>query len=280
MTDDRSFIAGGLGACLAKTATAPLARVTILLQTETLSVPVKRPEFILQGDGNYYYSYRSSVQPSLPKALKLLTRSEGIIGLWRGNAASCIHRFPYSGMTFLVHGSLKKNGYSELTAGAFAGGVAATVAYPLDVVKTRMATNRRFRSVLDTLASIMKEEGFTGCYRGLMPTLVYTMPSFAISFWVYAQSKQLLNDKHSLIPTPLLAGAFSGFASAALLYPVDLVRRRMQLQGTLPLNDCLRKIVQTDGFLGFYRGLPAELAKVVPYVSALFFAVEKLKQVL
>ena len=280
---------------LAKTATAPLARVTILLQTKTLTMPVvlRRPEFVLTGEMHHYYSYRAPAsvdRPSLVEAMGAVVRTDGVRGLWRGNLASCIHRFPYSGVTFLVHSHLKQTrDINDFAAGAIAGSVAAAVAYPLDLVKTRMATDRKYLSVLHTLKYVVEEEGVAALYRGLLPTLAHVAPSFAISFGVYGFTKNLLlevgdevggsSKSHARVSgtQALVSGSASGFASAVLLYPVDLVRRKLQLKQGNSVRECIESIWARDGLKGFYRGLPAELAKVVPYVGALFFAVEAIK---
>jgi hypothetical protein len=253
-----------------------------LLQTQTLQLPVvlRRPEFILQTDGHYFYSYRSpTTAMGVGSSLRLVLKQEGVKALWKGNLASCLHRFPYSGTIFCVQDFLKtRHHFSDLTAGAVAGSVAATAAYPLDLVKTRMATDQRFSGVLQTFRVLVSERGFLSLYRGLVPTLVHVAPSLAISFGVYGHLKRSFQAKESW-QSSLLCGSISGLCSSSLLFPVDLLRRRMQLSSSasVSLLNCLNEIHQRHGLRGFYRGLTAELLKVVPYVGVLFMTAEIIK---
>jgi solute carrier family 25 phosphate transporter 23/24/25/41 len=276
------FFSGGIGSCIAKTCTAPLSRVTILLQTSTLQFPVtlRCPEFVLQTDGVYYYAYRSpSEGAGVVRSLRMVLSQEGVRALWRGNLASCLHRFPYSGMAFFVQDGLKRRlGLGEFWAGAVAGAVAATTAYPLDMVKTRMTTDPRVGGVGETVRVIVRERGVTGLYRGLLPTLAHVAPSLAISFEVYATLKRKVEvARESQWRANLMCGCASGLVSAVLLFPVDLVRRRLQLAQTdVTLAECVAEVRRKRGFFGFYRGLQAELLKVVPYVGVMFMTVEYL----
>jgi len=68
----------------------------------------------------------------------------------------------------------------------------------------------------------------------------------------------------------LLMGGVAGMFAASVVYPMDMVKTRLQFQkstGTPLYNgtlDCFRKILASEGILGFYRGLPAQLVGVAP----------------
>lgn len=83
--------------------------------------------------------------------------------------------------------------------------------------------------------------------------------------------------------TPLLAvleqgyrfalGSIAGAVGATVVYPIDLVKTRMQNQRTgsvigelLYRNswDCFKKVIQFEGFAGLYRGLGPQLIGVAP----------------
>lgn len=74
----------------------------------------------------------------------------------------------------------------SFTLGSIAGAVGATAVYPIDLVKTRMQNQRSkvvgellYKNSLDCFKKVLKNEGFTGLYRGLGPQLVV---SFLLSF--------------------------------------------------------------------------------------------------
>lgn len=87
----KQLFCGGLAGSVAKTVTAPLSRLTILFQVHSLvTTKEHRPKFamnIREGFG------------------KIIERG-GISSLWRGNLTSVIHRFPYSGINFLLYSTV------------------------------------------------------------------------------------------------------------------------------------------------------------------------------
>lgn len=76
--------------------------------------------------------------------------------------------------------------------------------------------------------------------------------------------------------------------SFAVTFPLDLVRRRMQLEGAggralvykMGLFGTFRHIIRTEGLRGLYRGILIEYYKVVPGVGIVFMTYEKLNQLL
>ena len=82
----------------------------------------------------------------------------------------------------------------------------------------------------------------------------------------------------------------AGICSKVALYPCDLVKKRMQVQGfadgraalgkTYAYNgavDCVRSILQYEGFLGLYKGLFPGLVKAAVVSSSSLVAYEFVK---
>lgn len=67
-------------------------------------------------------------------------------------------------------------------------------------------------------------------------------------------------------------GGFAGAFGATIVYPIDMVKTRMQNQRSTVVGqmlyknsvDCARKIFRNEGFIGFYRGLGPQLIGVAP----------------
>jgi solute carrier family 25 phosphate transporter 23/24/25/41 len=84
-------------------------------------------------------------------------------------------------------------------------------------------------------------------------------------------------------PASLLCGCMSGVVTATATFPLDVVRRRMQVEGqgragALPsYGEVIRKILATRGAAGFYTGLVAEYCKVVPGVAIAYGTYEAMK---
>ena len=276
----KAFISGGMGSVAAKTVTAPFSRVTILMQIQSTNLRRKKSM----------------------ELFKEILREDGFLAFWRGNLASCLHRFPYSGITFLVQ-DMSSRGLSEsarfpkaavdFTSGALGGGVAACLTYPLDVVRFRLSAQTgprpEYCGICNVISKIAVEQGTQGFYRGLFPTLLHVVPSFAINFQVFGSLKERYrsthhnsggsNDKGTIpVKEAFLYGCGAGFFSSALLFPIDLVRRQMQAERFLGLRQVVRAVYRNNGVRGFYNGLPSELMKVVPFVGIMFMSVEYLKK--
>ena len=61
-------------------------------------------------------------------------------------------------------------------------------AYPLDLVRTRLAaqtSSNYYHGIAGTFATILRDEGVPGLYRGLGPTLIQVAPSLAINYCAY-----------------------------------------------------------------------------------------------
>ena len=84
----KQLFCGGIAGSVAKTVTAPLSRLTILFQVHSMvTTKTDRPKFSM----------------SLGGGISKIIERGGIKSLWRGNATSVLHRFPYSAINFFVY---------------------------------------------------------------------------------------------------------------------------------------------------------------------------------
>lgn len=79
-------------------------------------------------------------------------------------------------------------------------------------------------------------------------------------------------------------GAAAGVTAQTLTYPLDTLRRRMQMNGGpgqavryKGYVDCLRKMLQTEGGLSLFRGLGINCVKTVPGAAVHFLAYDLLR---
>lgn len=240
-------------------------------------------------------------------------KEEGIKGLFRGNGLNCVRIFPYSAVQFYVYqkikflllkpGDTELNNYQRLFAGAMCGTASVAATYPLDLVRTRLSiqtanlakldkskvkAGEKPPGVLHLLIKIYKEEGgVLALYRGVWPTTLGVAPYVAINFAVYEQLKEFAPDSSPIMK--LLLGATSGGIAQTLTYPFDLLRRRFQVlsmggkAGELGFQynsvwHALTTIIKTEGWRGMYKGLTANLFKVVPSMAVSWLCYEEVKQ--
>jgi hypothetical protein len=195
----------------------------------------------------------------------------------------------------------------KFLAGASAGTTACLACYPLDLVRTRLTTElegkEHYRGIVDAFSKIARNEGLAGFYSGIAPTLLVAVPNFAISYTVYGTLKEYTLDddlfynlrridadsgepKLGLFLT-VLCGAASGILASCITFPMDTVRRRMQIQCLhVPVEERLKahqhfySIVAKEGMPAIYRGITPELLKVVPMVGTMFLVYEWTKDLL
>ncbi|XP_022976763.1 mitochondrial substrate carrier family protein B-like isoform X1 [Cucurbita maxima] len=288
------LLSGGVAGAFSKTCTAPLARLTILFQVQGMHSDAA----LLKKASIWHEASR-------------IVHEEGIRAFWKGNLVTIAHRLPYSSINFYAYEHFKKllhmvpgleHRRDRMSAdllvhflgGGLAGITAASTTYPLDLVRTRLAAQTKvvyYKGIWHTLGTICRDEGFLGLYKGLGATILGVGPNIAISFSVYESLRSFWQSRRphdSTILVSLTCGSLSGIASSTATFPLDLVRRRKQLEGaggrarvyTTGLLGVFKHILRTEGFSGFYRGILPEYYKVVPGVGICFMTYETLKSLL
>ncbi|EDW16109.1 S-adenosylmethionine mitochondrial carrier protein homolog [Drosophila mojavensis] len=145
-------------------------------------------------------------------ALQILVRAyrtEGLRrGLYRGFGSTIMREIPFSLIQFPLWEYFKLQwtpvtGFdsSPITValcGAVAGGIAAGLTTPLDVVKTRiMLADResllRRRSIPAVLHGIYKERGISGLFAGIVPRVLWITLGGAFFFGFYDLTTRLLS---------------------------------------------------------------------------------------
>jgi solute carrier family 25 phosphate transporter 23/24/25/41 len=119
-------------------------------------------------------------------------------------------------------------------------------------------------------------------YKGLWPSLVGIFPYIGIDFAVYETLRTHLppsmkNERGESSRVALFCcGAVAGMVGQTVAYPLDLVRRRMQVQGFGGTNytykggilATMKQIVQAEGIQGLYRGMIPNYGTCGPTDSA------------
>ncbi|KAG6674331.1 hypothetical protein I3842_15G036300 [Carya illinoinensis] len=287
----KELIAGGAAGAFAKTAVAPLERIKILLQTRT---------------GGFH-------SLGVFQSLKKLLKHEGVKGFYKGNGASVIRIVPYAALHFMAYEQYRcliLNNYHalgsgpliDLLAGAAAGGTAVLCTYPLDLARTKLAyqvvdsygmksnhTQPAYNGLRDVLRSVYKEGGMRALYRGVAgPTLTGILPYAGLKFYIYEELKRHVPEEHQRsIVMRLSCGALAGLFGQTFTYPLDVVRRQMQVENLQPsvhgniryrnTLEGLTVIVHNQGWRQLFAGLSINYMKIVPSVAIGFTAYDMMK---
>ena len=179
---------------------------------------------------------------------------------------------------------------SYLLAGALAGATAATLVYPLDLLRTLFASHvglASYGGIFRSVTNIIAEKGILGLYRGLGATLIGITPYTSIKLSIFQVLKNFYykDKKPNSDLLNFVFGGFSGCVAITLTYPTDLIRRRFQITVLQNNNikvsylDVARNILNTEGVRGLYTGLGITYLKFIPLTAITLMTNEKLKKI-
>ncbi|KAG5419218.1 hypothetical protein I9W82_002985 [Candida metapsilosis] len=181
-------------------------------------------------------------------------------------------------------------------AGAASGFLAGVVVCPLDVIKTRLQAQQDKANRLgfrDMLTKILRTEGVTGLYRGLVPITIGYLPTWTIYFTVYERAKKFYPQfihRHWNINSPELnhfcSAVTAGMTSSIAVNPIWVVKTRLMIQSNTKKSpndvvyrgtiDAFRTMYQEEGIRVFYSGLVPSLFGLI-HVGIHFPVYEKMK---
>lgn len=176
----------------------------------------------------------------------------------------------------------------RLMAGAAAGAASVSFTYPLESARTLMSVAGGMEgSVLHVCRRMVASGGMEALYRGFKATLLGDVMGNALGFTFYEMGNRAWRDANNCEPAPPsvrgVIGAMSAAFTMTLTMPLEVVRRRLQVQGTLgrPILyrgtlDCISKIMQQEGLKGFYRAALPSYLKVAPSIGCMYFLYELL----
>lgn len=270
------FVNGGLAGATATAVIQPVDMIKVRLQ--------------LAGEGA-----KTGPKPSPLTITRDIIAQGKVLDLYTGLSAGLLRQAVYTTArlgffdTFMkkltVRAEEKGNkiGFAErASAGLTAGGLAAFVGNPADLALIRMqsdglkpaAERANYKSVIDALSRIAKNEGVTALWSGCYPTIVRAMALNFGQLAFFSEAKQRLQDT-SLSPRmqTLTASAVAGFFASFFSLPFDFVKTRLQKQsrrpdGTLPykgMMDCFAQVAKKEGPLRFYRGFATYYVRIAPH---------------
>ncbi|MBA0656080.1 hypothetical protein Goklo_008476 [Gossypium klotzschianum] len=201
----------------------------------------------------------------------------------------------------------------RLGAGACAGIIAMSTTYPMDMVRGRLTVQTdsspyQYRGMFHALSTVLREEGPRALYKGWLPSVIGVIPYVGLNFAVYESLKDrlikskafgLVEDSELSVTTRLACGAAAGTVGQTIAYPLDVIRRRMQMVGWKEaasvvtgdgrnkasleytgMIDAFGKTVRHEGFGALYKGLVPNSVKVVPSIALAFVTYEVVKDIL
>ncbi|KAH8585584.1 mitochondrial carrier protein LEU5 [Bisporella sp. PMI_857] len=156
-------------------------------------------------------------------------------------------------------------------------------------------------TTVQVVQSITPRAGLSNFYRGFSATILGMLPYAGISFLTHDTAGDLLRlpaiAKYTSLPKPanspidkppplrswaeLFAGGVAGLVSQTSAYPLEVIRRRMQVGGAvgdghrLHIRETAKLIFKERGIMGFWIGLSIGYVKIVPMAAISFYVYER-----
>jgi len=275
-----NFLAGGVSGAVAKTCTAPIERVKLLIQTQDAN-----PK-IISGEVARY--------TGIVDCFTRVASEQGVQAFWRGNLTNIIRYFPTQAFNFAFKDSIKamfpkvdkntefvKFFLINMASGGLAGAGSLMIVYPLDYARTRLASDvgagkKQFNGLVDCITKTVQKGGVSGLYNGIGVSVVGIIPYRGVYFGLfdtlsgynpYQKSENGLIRASSKFVCAQTSAIAAGYAS----YPFDTVRRRLQMQSEKPESewvykgtmDCFGKIARDEGVSALFKGAGANALRTV-----------------
>lgn len=285
----RSLLYGGVSSAVAEAVTVPLDVLKVRMQ--------------LQGESGGARQYRNTLDAAVQIASK-----EGPLAFTKGLKPAVLRQLTYGSLRFGLYVPCKsfygvrQQGESaplaRMAAGATAGGTAALVCTPTDLIKVRMQADGLRRSgppsyngVTHAFRSIMQQEGVLALYTGASPTMARAAVVAAAEIASYDEIKCLFLRRRWMndgIVLQLSTAMLSGFLATVASSPFDVIKSRVMSQpvdaqgkGILytSVSDCLVKSWRAEGLSFAYRGFWPNYLNKGPTVVLLFLLYEQFRKV-
>lgn len=240
-------------------------------------------------------------------AVTTILRDEGVRGLYRGLVPVTIGYLPTWTIYFSVyerakhfyprffkeHFGLDVEGLNHFAASMTAGSFSSFLVNPIWVVKTRLMiqTGKEkvyYNGTVDAFRKMYRNEGLRVFYSGLVPSL-FGLIHVGIHFPVYERLKKLLHvdrteeisrTKGGTLWRLLVASCVSKMIASTITYPHEILRTRMQMQGSgarKSVRSEIHSIFRREGAAGFYAGYLTNLARTLPASAVTLVSFEYFK---
>ncbi|KAF3259591.1 mitochondrial thiamine pyrophosphate transporter [Orbilia oligospora] len=335
------IIAGAVAGVVSRFCIAPLDVVKIRLQLQ--------PRLLSQSTTSIPTT--GTIYNGIYDTMRTIIREEGVTALWKGNIPAELLYLTYGAAQFFFYAQTQSFlSSSPLTShlpttmintcsGGIAGGIATSITYPFDLLRTRFAASkgtttsttttnssssssssisnnsntggssvgnkRVYTSLRGAITGIYRDEGIRGFYRGGAAAIIQIVPHMGLFFGSYegikagllrlpnpitylppslSSSPNTTSTNHPILQSlagmgsvDAVSGVLGGVIAKTGVFPLDTIRKRLQVQGPtrtgyvngdIPVYEgvvrCGREVVRREGWRGLYRGLTVSLVKAAP----------------
>jgi len=276
----KDFAAGGVSGAIAKTCTAPIERVKLIIQTQDAN-----PD-IMSGKVKRY--------SGIGDCFTRVAAEQGVGAFWRGNFTNVLRYFPTQAFNFAFKDVIKnifpkadkKKEFAKffainMASGGLAGAGSLCIVYPLDYARTRLASDvgsgkKSFNGLGDCLVKTARgPSGVMGLYNGFGVSVMGIIPYRGVYFGVFDTLADMNPYKKNRdivgLASKFCIAQFTAILAGYASYPFDTIRRRLQMQSEKPQSewvykgtvDCFNKICKEEGVPALFKGAGANALRTV-----------------
>ncbi|KAI3405817.1 YMC2 [Candida oxycetoniae] len=233
--------------------------------------------------------------------IKRLIKNEGFAGFYKGTLTPLVGVGACVSVQFSVNEFMKRyydrklQGHSlslinYFNCGAVAGFANGFLASPIEHIRIRLqtqtGTQKTFNGPLHCAKKIYEIDGIRGIYKGLGPSLVRESVGLGIYFATYEAliAKDLKHHsgltRSQIKPWKLcLYGGLSGYSLWIAIYPVDVIKSKLQTDALKAAQyksslSVIRDVWTKQGIKGFYKGFLPTILRAAPANGATFAVFE------
>ncbi|CAG8762435.1 6884_t:CDS:2, partial [Dentiscutata erythropus] len=274
----------------------PFNTVKVRLQTQPIPIPGQPPLY-------------SSMLDCVRK-----TSKEGFSAFYKGTTMPLVGIGACVSIQFAVLEHMKRyfnkvnerngNKNSLLTnsqffmSGAAAGIANSVISGPVEHIRTRLQVqitptqsnssakkSMLYSGPIDCIKKIYSSHGIRGIYKGQMMTMVREFHGYGTYFFLYEFLKR--SDGYGKNPRGIeswksyLFGALAGYGMWLIIYPLDIVKSKIQTDGFTPQTrkykgalDCFSRTYRYEGLRGFFKGFGTVMLRAGPVNASTFMAYE------
>ncbi|KAF7129556.1 hypothetical protein RHSIM_Rhsim10G0172000 [Rhododendron simsii] len=313
----KGFVEGGIASIVAGVTTHPLDLIKVRMQLQGEGNPAVhslRPALAAFQTNSHGAIHAPPTHPHAPRVGLVsmgmrIVQQDGVAALFSGVSATVLRQTLYSTTRMGLYDIMKKKWSDpstgnlplihKLAAGLIAGGIGAAVGNPADVAMVRMqadgrlpsAQRRNYKSVIDAISQMAKNEGVASLWRGSSLTVNRAMLVTASQLASYDQIKETILDKGLMrdgLGTHVTASFAAGFVAAVVSNPVDVIKTRVMNMKVEPgaappysgAIDCIVKTVRSEGPMALYKGFVPTISRQGPFTVVLFVTLEQVRKLL
>lgn len=139
------------------------------------------------------------------------------------------------------------------------------------------------------MSTVIKEQGVQGLYKGVVATGIRQASSVGVRFMLYNEVRAVIAGGKDAKGKPwhsMVAGGTVGAISVIVNNPVDVVKSRIQAQGSGPnpaytgTVQAFFKILREEGARSFFKGVEARVLRVGLGQAITFATYEQIFQII